>query len=76
MIEYENTLKNTTLKFNSFGNNIRKAIFIWQTVYGIPKDSQITLKHVLGITFYILITLNYLVNLVNHIENYHHQKLK
>eukprot|EP01084_Bolivina_argentea_P038276 70775_1 len=52
MIQYENTLKKATMKYNALKKNIRGAVAIWANVYGIPQGSSVTLNHIFALLLY------------------------
>eukprot|EP01084_Bolivina_argentea_P206397 352413_1 len=52
IIQYDNTLKKATLKYTSLAKYIRGSNGFWKIVYGIKRNSTITLNHILSVLLY------------------------
>eukprot|EP01084_Bolivina_argentea_P185197 319392_1 len=52
MIEYENVINKTNIKFKALRKTIKGARFWWEVVYKIKRNSPITQQHILSIILY------------------------
>eukprot|EP01084_Bolivina_argentea_P152970 266727_1 len=52
MIEYENAINKTKIKFKALRKTIKGASFWWEVVYKIKRNCPITQQHILSIILY------------------------
>ena len=52
IIQYKNTMRSALLKFSSMSKHIRGASEQWEIACEIPRNSPITLQHIIAITLY------------------------